>query len=74
MVPRLSPPAKAHDITLVSQVVATAFNQRRKTLSNSLKKMISEEKLKSLSIDPIRRAETLSVSEFVNIANIANTL
>jgi 16S rRNA (adenine1518-N6/adenine1519-N6)-dimethyltransferase len=46
-------------------VVKTAFNQRRKTLRNALKSILPPEML----LDPImdKRAEQLSVTEFVNI-------
>ncbi len=47
------------------QLVKTAFNQRRKTLRNSLKGTLSSEAL----TDPImtKRAEQLSVSDFVRL-------
>lgn len=46
-------------------VVKTAFNQRRKTLRNALKSILPPEML----LDPImdKRAEQLSVTDFVNI-------
>ena len=42
---------------------------RRKTLRNNLKKMISSEQIEALNIDPKKRAENLSVSEFVTLSN-----
>jgi len=56
------------------QVVKTAFNQRRKTLRNSLKNLFKEdefeysEKFFSLPFDFTRRAEELSLSEFIYLA------
>ncbi|WP_020394150.1 16S rRNA (adenine(1518)-N(6)/adenine(1519)-N(6))-dimethyltransferase RsmA [Thiolinea disciformis] len=56
-----------------AQLVAKAFSQRRKTLRNTLKGMIQETQFKQLGIDPSRRAETLSVADFVNLANLSPT-
>ena len=50
-------------------VVANAFQQRRKTLRNALKNLISAEQLKSLGIEPTLRAENLTVDQFVIISN-----
>jgi 16S rRNA (adenine1518-N6/adenine1519-N6)-dimethyltransferase len=56
------------------QVVKTAFNQRRKTLRNSLKNLFKEnvleysEKFFSLPFDFTRRAEELSLDEFIYLA------
>jgi 16S rRNA (adenine1518-N6/adenine1519-N6)-dimethyltransferase len=49
------------------QVVKTGFNQRRKTLSNSLKPILKDKK----PLHPIyqKRPEQLSVEEFVFITN-----
>jgi len=52
-----------------AKIVKEAFTYRRKVLGNSLKKYITVDKLKLLEIDPMRRAETLSVDEFVQISN-----
>lgn len=46
-------------------LVKTAFNQRRKTLRNGLKSLMSKETLEDNLFD--RRAETLSVKEFADL-------
>jgi len=46
-------------------LVKTAFNQRRKTLRNGLKSLITKELLEDKFFD--RRAETLSVEEFAKL-------
>lgn len=46
-------------------LVKTAFNQRRKTLRNALKSIMSKEVLEDKLFD--RRAETLSLEEFANL-------
>ncbi len=52
-----------------ANVVAQAFGQRRKMLRNTLKSMISEAGFEALGIAPTARAETLSVAEFIAIAD-----
>ncbi|MFA9397315.1 MAG: 16S rRNA (adenine(1518)-N(6)/adenine(1519)-N(6))-dimethyltransferase RsmA [Clostridiaceae bacterium] len=56
------------------KIVRSSFNQRRKTLSNSLKSLglSKEDLMKSFEvsdIDPIRRGETLSIEEFALLSN-----
>jgi 16S rRNA (adenine1518-N6/adenine1519-N6)-dimethyltransferase len=54
---------------MVERVTEAAFGQRRKMLRQSLKAVPGAlEALDTLGIDPTRRAETLSVEEFVAIA------
>ena len=57
------------DEVLFKTVVKTAFNQRRKTLRNSLKSLLGENK--TLSALPIfdKRPEQLSVEEFIILTN-----
>jgi 16S rRNA (adenine1518-N6/adenine1519-N6)-dimethyltransferase len=56
-------------IAVLEQVTAAAFGQRRKMLRQSLKGLPGAlESLAALRIDSTRRAETLSVSEFVSVA------
>lgn len=52
-----------------SAIVAAAFGQRRKTLRNTLRSYLNENDFSTLEIDPQRRAETLSVTEFIKVAN-----
>lgn len=57
------------DEKLFKRVVKTAFNQRRKTLRNSLKGLINELYPEMDTSDEIfqRRPETLSVEEFISL-------
>jgi 16S rRNA (adenine1518-N6/adenine1519-N6)-dimethyltransferase len=57
------------DEALFVRVVKTAFNQRRKTLRNALKGMSTASTDTSSTMFD-RRAETLSVAEFVELTNI----
>ncbi|WP_404471404.1 16S rRNA (adenine(1518)-N(6)/adenine(1519)-N(6))-dimethyltransferase RsmA [Vreelandella venusta] len=70
---RLTPhdnlPHVADDPALLFELVKLAFGQRRKTLRNNLKGRVSAATLEALGIDPARRPQTLSVAEYVAIAN-----
>jgi len=70
---RLTPyetlPFPAKDEKQLASVVTTAFNQRRKTIRNNLKKLISAEQLEALGIDPGLRPENLSLQNFVAISD-----
>jgi 16S rRNA (adenine1518-N6/adenine1519-N6)-dimethyltransferase len=67
LIPRESPlPA---DVKKLGRVTEAAFGQRRKMLRQSLKNLGGERLLEAVGIDGTRRAETLSVEEFVRLAN-----
>lgn len=57
------------DEKLFKTVVKTAFNQRRKTLRNALKPLLSENTDSSLPIFGLR-AERLSVEDFAELTNL----
>ena len=64
------------DERLFTRVVQAAFGQRRKTLRNALSggllpldSSAAVQALEACGIDPRRRAETLSVNEFVTLSN-----
>lgn len=63
-------PYPAKNLPSFAQLVAQAFAQRRKTLRNTMKGLVTAEQMESLGIDPTRRAETLAVKDFVNLANL----
>jgi 16S rRNA (adenine1518-N6/adenine1519-N6)-dimethyltransferase len=67
IVPKEAPPGiKA---ATLERLTAAAFGQRRKMLRRSLQPLDGAlDALDALGIDPARRAETLSVEEFVAIA------
>ena len=70
---RLTPhkvlPVAAKDPDCLKVVVRTAFNQRRKTLRNSLKTLISDSELSDLEIDLTLRPEKLSLTDYVKISD-----
>ena len=57
------------DRARLRQVVQACFAQRRKTLRNNLKGLIDSSALEQLGIDPGARAETLELSQFIDITN-----
>jgi 16S rRNA (adenine1518-N6/adenine1519-N6)-dimethyltransferase len=67
LVPRIAP--LTADVKRLARVTEAAFGQRRKMLRQSIKSLGGEALLHSVGIDPTRRAETLSVEEFVALAN-----
>jgi 16S rRNA (adenine1518-N6/adenine1519-N6)-dimethyltransferase len=69
-IPKPKAMLNAKNEIIFAKIVKEAFTYRRKILGNSLKKYITVDKLQSLGIDPTRRAETLSVDEFVQLSNI----
>jgi 16S rRNA (adenine1518-N6/adenine1519-N6)-dimethyltransferase len=69
LVPHRPLPLQAADESVLAQVVARAFGQRRKTLRNALRELIDAQDLAALGIDPGLRAETLPVEAFVRIAD-----
>jgi 16S rRNA (adenine1518-N6/adenine1519-N6)-dimethyltransferase len=70
---RLTPLQEARptlaDEALFARIVAAAFGQRRKTLRNALKTLADEADLERVGIAPGARGETLSVADFVRLAN-----
>jgi 16S rRNA (adenine1518-N6/adenine1519-N6)-dimethyltransferase len=57
------------DASRLEKVTEAAFGQRRKMLRQSVKSLGGEALLEKAGIDATRRAETLSVEEFVTLAN-----
>ena len=66
----------ATDESFLFKVVKASFSKRRKTLKNALSGPVLQidaataaGELVAAGIDPVRRAETLTVKEFVNLSN-----
>jgi 16S rRNA (adenine1518-N6/adenine1519-N6)-dimethyltransferase len=72
------PPLPQEEIELFFQVVRAGFSQRRKQLHNSLSAGLSERisrhdasaRLEEAGIDPRRRAQTLSVEEWIRLTQV----
>jgi 16S rRNA (adenine1518-N6/adenine1519-N6)-dimethyltransferase len=71
---REMPLVKTNNERLLFKIIRAAFNKRRKTLRNSLKGVIGQEKLKLFfkrySINADTRPEELSLVDFANLNNI----
>lgn len=67
------PPYQINDAQFLAQLVTQAFSQRRKTLRNTLKKLMDPAIFDQLDIDPGSRAEQLSPADFVRLANAGGT-
>jgi len=57
------------DIAALNTVCLAAFNQRRKTIRNGFKDLISVAQLESLNIDANLRPENLSLDDYIMLAN-----
>ena len=74
LIPYEKRPIQAQSDAVLRRVVKAAFSQRRKTLRNSLSslgcdKALIKQALEAAGIEDSRRAETLSVAEFVALAD-----
>ena len=65
---KIDHPVDNHDD--FSKLVKQAFGQRRKTIRNTLKGLLTSEQIESLDIEPSARAESLSVKDFTQLTNL----
>ena len=71
LVPLRDRAPRVDDFALFSRLVAAAFSQRRKTLRNAVSALCDAATIEAAGIDPGVRGETLSVDDFVQLANLA---
>lgn len=69
LVPYDKLPFPADDYKIFDRLVNTAFQQRRKTLRNTLKQLLTVEQIDELDIDTSVRPENLTLEQFVNLSN-----
>lgn len=69
LIPRDPATLLARNPVRFAEIVALAFSQRRKMLRNTLKGVVDDALFAELGIAPTARAETLSVDDYVRIAN-----
>jgi 16S rRNA (adenine1518-N6/adenine1519-N6)-dimethyltransferase len=71
---RLTPwetlPFPVRNYNLLETLVRQAFNQRRKTIRNTLRNFFSSEQLENLPIDLTLRPENLALADYARIADI----
>ena len=70
LTPHKTKPVQVNDEKRFAQLVSQAFSQRRKTLRNCLKTLLSAEEMEACGIDPVARPETLSLSDFARLSNV----
>lgn len=71
IVPRTRPDLGTSDPDQFADVVRRAFQQRRKTLRNTLRGCLTESAIREAGVDPGSRAETLDNAQFVKLAEQA---
>lgn len=72
------PPVQVNNEKLMFQIIRASFNQRRKTLANSLKnydglsfeKEVIEQAIAACGFPPAVRGEALSLEEFARLSNV----
>ncbi|GGH93416.1 16S rRNA (adenine(1518)-N(6)/adenine(1519)-N(6))-dimethyltransferase [Pseudomonas fluvialis] len=69
LVPHAQLPHPARDHRLLERVVREAFNQRRKTLRNTLKGLLDSEAIAAAGVDGSLRPEQLDLAAFVRLAD-----
>jgi 16S rRNA (adenine1518-N6/adenine1519-N6)-dimethyltransferase len=69
MQPKPVAECNCRDEALFGRIVSAAFGQRRKTLRNTLRELVSDEDFVALGINPQARGEVLGVQDYVRIAN-----
>ena len=69
MVPKPASELDCADAKLLAKIVTAAFGQRRKTLRNTLRDHLELTDFEALGIKPVARGETLSLADFVRVAN-----
>lgn len=69
LIPYKQKPYLVNDIKVLSRITTEAFNQRRKTIRNSLGNLFTVEQISELGIDPNLRAENLTVEQYCLLTN-----
>ncbi|MBS1208648.1 MAG: ksgA [Proteobacteria bacterium] len=69
MQPKPASECACRDEALLGKLVTAAFGQRRKTLRNTLREWLSDADFVTLGINPQARGETLSLQDYVQIAD-----
>ncbi len=68
LLPLEQPKYAIGDAASFARIVQSAFSQRRKTISNSLKSILDRETIIACGIDPGLRAENLEIADFAKLS------
>lgn len=69
LTPHVHRPLSARDPSDLETVVREAFNQRRKTIRNTLKRLLNTEAIEAAGVNPGLRPEQLDLAAFVQLAD-----
>jgi len=69
LVPYDELPYPAKDAKVLQRVVREAFSMRRKTIRNTLKKLLDAEEIEALGLDTSLRPERLTLQDYVKVAD-----
>jgi 16S rRNA (adenine1518-N6/adenine1519-N6)-dimethyltransferase len=72
LLPMDEPEHEIGDYSSFARIVQSAFSQRRKTISNSLKSILDRETIIGCGIDPSMRAENLGIADFAALSRARN--
>lgn len=70
LIPHEQKPYTVSNIKNLERVLALAFNQRRKTVHNSLRDLFTDEDLSKANIAPNLRAENITLEQYTILANL----
>lgn len=70
LIPYAQLPHVANNVKTLETLVNVAFQQRRKTLRNSLKQLLTAEQMENLPVDLSLRPEEISLPEYVAMSNL----
>lgn len=70
MLPKPASARHAINETVFADIVTQAFSQRRKTLRNTLKGLVTDAQFGEVGINPGARAEEIDVARYVALANL----
>ena len=74
LLPRSTPMVPESRQPLFNKLVKSAFAQRRKTLRNNLKGLLTESQIEDAGIDPSLRAEVLEIAQFAELSRVLETI
>jgi len=69
LTPWQQPRAQLDNLADLSVLVREAFSQRRKTLRNTLKKLLPVDDIEAAGADPRARPETITLEQYIALAN-----
>lgn len=70
LIPQRTVTNTVKDLNQFSAIVKEAFNYRRKTITNALRKLIPREKWDRIDIHPQARPQELTIEDFLKISNL----